>query len=408
MVRVTGSILGGSACDPVDKPGLSELNTVLMNGDSTQIAKVASVQHQLLKGLGKHDLLRFVSETDRVNFHTNCVSSDLAVQLRLLAHHLLRPSLTDASMETAKENLSAAIRNDQKDLDERANQLLIRSLLAKNSRFTPPEMNKKLSSIEKLTVSDINAFRTKYVVPAATTIVIAGAIDFNLAKRLVTESLKDWTSAIKPECATLVANERQVSRVALAATDTTNVRLAIGKLLPTAKNQPQFAHLMLADCVLSKHPLYSRLAKLKAQQARSSLSMSSTIRPMASKSAWILELTVPQTNALAVSNGLKEQINAFSTNGLSAQELTEAKRFLPGELAVTRLDSLYSSADTILDGITGGDTFDYWFKLPTKLESANLPDVNSFIKDAFQPDKACVVVAGDSKAIKQVSSLQAK
>jgi predicted Zn-dependent peptidase len=316
--------------------------------------------------------------------------------------------MTDVALESAKDSLSSAIRNDQKDLDERANQLLLRSLLAKNSRFTPPEMNKKLDSIEKLTVSDINAFRTKYLVPAATTIVIAGAIDFNLAKRLVTDAFKDWTSGIKPECATLQANERQVSRVALAASDATNIRLAIGKLLPTAKNQPQFAHLMLADCVLSKHPLYSRLAKLRAQQSRASLSMNSTIKPLASKSAWILELTVPQTSALAVSKGLKEQLNTFSSNGLSAQELNEAKRFLPGDLAVTRMDSLYSSADTILDGITGGDTFDYWFKLPLKIESANLPDVNSFIKDAFQPDKACVVVAGDSKAIKQVSSLQAK
>lgn len=407
VVRISGAVRAGHVYDPPGKPGVSEVAVACFNGSSARISKENSAKLQSQIGLDRPDQIRFFDGREQISFHTTCLSQDLGTQLKLISHHLTDPQLDDTALSAARNTVAGAIKRRQNTIQDRANRLILQNLLSDKSQFNPPGPHELLASVLKITADDVNQFRTANVSPSTTTIVIAGNVDPQQAQRLVAGTFNAWQGKGKPPSVTAQPNKRQVTKVSLPNDEPVKVELALGRLLSTPASQPEYARLLLADCALIKHPLYARLTNLKrVTDLDESVSMQSTIMPMASQCAWILNVRLPEAKLAGITGAIKQQFDEIGSTGLTQQELDEMKRFIGGQVSVNRLSDVVHSGDSIVDAVSTDREPDYWFNLPSAIEATALADVNRFIKDEFRPDKACVVVAGSKKAIKLVPSFR--
>lgn len=407
VIRISGAVRAGHVYDPVNKPGLSDTTVALMNGSSAKISKENSARMQAQNGLDRADQIRFFEGREQISFHTSCLVQDLATQLKLISHHLTDPALDDASLSAARNTVAGTIKRRQNTVQDRANRLLLQNLLSDKSQFNPPSPHELLASVLKITADDINQFRGSNIAPSTTTIVLSGNIDPQDANRLVTSALGQWQGKAKTPAVSAQANKRLVTKVNLPSDDNVRVELALGRLLPTPVSQPEYARLILTDCALLKHPLYARLTNPKKMpDLDDSVSIQSILMPMAQQCAWILDVNLTEAKLPGITGAIKQQFRELLTTGLSNSELSEMKRFISGQVCVNRLNDVIHSADSIIDAVSTDREPDYWFNLPSAIEATALGDVNQFIKNEFQPDKACVVVAGSKKAIKLVPSFR--
>lgn len=407
VIRISGAVRAGHVYDPVNKPGLSDTTVALLNGSSAKISKENSANMQAQNGLDRADMIRFFEGREQISFHTSCLVQDLATQLKLLSHHLTDPSLDDTALSAARNLVAGTIKHRQNTTQDRANRLLLQNLLSEKSQFNPPSPHELLASVLKITADDINQFRTANIAPATTTIVLAGNIEPEQANRLVAGALGHWQGKAKTPSVSAQPNKRLVSKVNLPTDENSRVDLAIGRLLPTPVSQPEFARLLLADCALLKHPLYARLMNHKRMpELDDTVSMHTILMPMAAQCAWILDVNLTEAKLPGITGAIKNQFRELITTGLNSAELGEMKRFISGQVSVNRLGDVIHCADSIVDAVSTEREPDYWFNLPSVIEKTALGDVNQFIKNEFQPDKACVVIAGSKKAIKLVPSFR--
>ncbi len=407
IVRITGAVRAGHVYDPPAKPGLSDVTVSLMNGGSAKISKENSAKMQAQIGLDRSDLIRFFEGREQITFHTNCLAQDLATQLKLISHHLTDPQTDDTALSAARNLVVSTIKKRQNTTQDTANRLLLQNLLADKSQFNPPSPHELQASVLKITAEDINQFRANNVAPSTTTIVLAGNIDPAQAQRLVTNAFKDWQGRAKSPAISAQANKRQVSKVNLPNDEPVKVEIALGRLLSTPAARPEYAKLLLTDCAMIKHPLYARLTNPKRMiDLDDTVSIQSTIMPMAAQCAWIMNVRLTEPKIRGISSSIKQQFKELATTGITSQELAEMKRFIAGQVCVNRLADVFHSGDSIVDAVSTDREPDYWFNLPLAIESTSITEVNQFIKEEFQPERACVVVAGDKKAIRLVPSFR--
>ncbi|MBX9693752.1 MAG: insulinase family protein, partial [Cyanobacteria bacterium] len=353
VVQIAGCISAGSPYDPPDKSGIAELNVELMNGDSTKISRENSVKHQQRNGLSARDLINVELDREYLKFQAACSVSDLELELKLLTHHLLNPLLTEEALKTAKAKVAAKVKKRFESPDDNTQRLLLSSLLDKNSSFAPSSPRVQMQSTDQITMDDVSSFRAATMSPAATTIVLSGNITLQSAIAAVNGAFKDWRATARAPRAVILPERRRVTKVTVPTESGTSVKMAVGKLLPlTADN----TRILLADCVLSTHPLYARLLDLKHSPANKSLHIASDILPLSSTCAWVLNLDVPDNGVRDASNMLKQKLQTFSRDGINASEFEEAKKFVSGQIAVSKLNNVENSARAIVDSVIANGT----------------------------------------------------
>ncbi len=402
IIQIAGCTAAGSPYEPPDKSGVAELNVELMNGDSTKITRENSVKHQQRSGLSAKDLINVELDREYIKFQAACSVSDFEQELKLLTHHLVSPLLTEESLKAAKSRVATKVKKRFETADDNTERLLLSSIVDKNSSFAPMSPRTQMTSTEQITMDDVSAFRAATMSPTTTTIVVSGNITLQAATAAVTAAFRDWRTASHAPRAVLLPEKRRVTKVTVPTESGTSVKMAVGKLLHIPADNTR---ILVADCVLSTHPLYARLLDLKHRQANKSLHMTSDIVPLSNSCAWVLNLDVPDLGVRDASNTLKSKLQVFSRDGISAFEFEEAKKFVVGQTAVSRLNSVENSARSIVDSIIASGSPSTIFQTDALASSLKLELINKFIRDEFQPSRSCMVAVGEKKAIRQLATL---
>lgn len=408
VIRVSGAVRAGQVYDPDNKPGLSDVVVALMNGGSAKITKENSVRMQNQIGLDKSDQIRFFEGREQIRFTTSCLGQDLGTQLKLIRNHLTDPLIDETNLSNARNAVANSIKRRQNTPEDRANRILLQNLLSNASKFNPPDPHDSWASVLKITAEDVNAFKANNIAPSTTSIVLSGNIDQDVAQRLVASAFRDWSGKAKAPAIGTQPNKRQVTKVTLPLEDATKLDIALGRLLPVPVNKNNYVRLLLVDCALTKHPLYARLINSSRMKVEitDAMNMHSTLLPLSQQCAWILNFQVTEAELRGIAGSVKQQLREIGTAGLSAQELNEMKRFVAGQICVTRLCDTAGSADSVIDALSMDREADYWFRQPSRVEQTTLGDMNQFIKDDFQVERACLVATGNKKAIKLVPSFK--
>jgi len=406
VVHIEGVVKAGSAYDPADNPGLSELNVALMNGDSTPISRSKSELHQANRGLGPKDLIVFSPGLNDISFKTRCLSKNAAVQLKLLSHHLTRPLLTEASMEAAIKRVRNLSETTHKDPSGLAEEFLLRNLLASKSPYAPPEIHKKLKSIESAKMDEIAEFRQKYLVPSSTTIVMVGDITLEAASQHVENAFKNWRGNPQTTSPAVEANKKRVLKVVVPAHDSTELNLTVGRLLenPEARD---YTKLLLVDSILFKHPLYARLKKKGGSICNvKGASASSMVTPLSSRTAWSLSVNGPSSEATPLFRELKAGLHEFTRQGFSKTELHEMRKYVSGNILLERLSNIDSAGSSLIEAVRLGRNPSFWTEIDDFLRATDLDDLNLYISEELKPDESVLVVTGEKRTLREARNFK--
>ena len=278
LVQIYGAVRAGSVYEHSDEKGMSALLSALLDMGNTRINKQQLVNTQSDLGLPPEAMLKFISTAENIIFHTNCLNTDFSSQMHQMFDCLLEPRL-QTDFEGAKSDLFSSLRRAEKRPEIRIERILLRSLIAPNCAYYPVHPEEQISNIGNFKPSDLSDFYHKHVTPANSVVVVCGAVKASDVFDLFEQLTQGWilntqafanTAASKDQIE-LLLSDRAAYKSSLFLPPTNSAEIVFGRIIsaPNIKQTINYkAALLIADCALSSHPIFSHVGEQFDLKAR--------------------------------------------------------------------------------------------------------------------------------------------
>jgi zinc protease len=376
----------GAAYDPAGKEGLASFLSQMLDEGAGDMDSLAF--HQALE----NNAIRYAADTGQdiitVSMQTLSEHKEEALNLLLL-------SLTKPRFDTeATTRIRASIISDLVQLEEEPNYIASRQWkelafaghpYSRLRRGTP-------ESLKSVTHEDLRHFaQTHFFAGKAPVISVVGDI--------TADDIRDWPlPALTPRANTPTLPDVQIPdgnapHVVMHAVPQTVV---IASLPALKRDDPQFYALQLLNQILGGNSITSRLGSEMRNKRGLTYHVGTDIEVMdhaAFISANFATRNAQANEALSVFNTVLKDI---SENGISEQELKEAKNYLIGSFPLEH-DTQNEMAGLMIGIQHFRLGIDYPQKRNALIERVTLPDVNALAKK-FLSHTPLVVMAGNPQA----------
>ncbi len=414
IVQVVGATKAGSAYEPNGKRGIATLAAQLMNNATSKLNHSQLIKAQDEIGLPPDAMIKFDAGMETIGFKTRCLTRDFADQIGRLGACMKDPGLQESDVDKARGDAIASLKRYDDKISNRVERALYRSLLAPETSYYPMDLMQMVKDLGPLKAADAKSFIQSYITPKSTTIVLTGDIDLDTATRLVERATEGWTEKGDRKTPAAQTSARRVLKTSIPLNDDhSEAMVMIGRLVPVSPYDEDYPALLLADCALTNHPIFSRLVLRMSDDIANASSLSadeidSRFKSMANLTAWTLSVPVQSSVVSRTVTPVQVELKKFVRTGLSAEELAEVKRFLTGALPTRHMSSTDDAAEFILECSLAGaapDCLPVWLSY---IRGAQLEGINRFIKTTFRPDLSSLVIAGNRKSIGQVRAASVK
>lgn len=414
IVQIVGATKAGAAYEPNGKRGIATLAAQLMNNGTSKLNRTQLIKAQDEIGLPSDAMIKFDAQMETINFKTRCLSRDFADQIVRIGALLRDPALQDSDVEKARQDAVQTLKRFDDRVGNRVDRALFRSLLAPETSYYPVDVMQMAKDLGPLKAADAKAYLSSHVTPKSTTIVITGDIDLDSAVRMVERATEGWVEKGDRKTPTAQTSSRRVLKTSIPISDdNSEAMVMIGRLVPVSQYDEDYPALLLADCALTNHPIFSRLVlrmsdEIATASTLSADEISSRFKSLANMTAWTLTVPVQSSVVSRTVTPVQVELKKFVKTGLSQEELAEVKRFLSGALPTRYMSTTDDSAEFILECSLAGaapDCLPVWLSY---IRSAQLDAINRFIKTTFRPDLSSLVIAGSRKSIGQVRAASVK
>lgn len=407
IVQIIGAVRAGDVYDPPGKRGVSAVTAACLNYGSSRHNRSQLWQLQEDIGLPPPAMLKFEGGTETITFQTRCLSRDFALQVGNLADILTGPAFTDSDVEKAKQETSGAFKRADDSLAGRVERALLRSLIVPGSAYYPGDWGDLIRSVSALKAPDLKSFHQQYIVPGATTIVIAGDVTAEQAVHVLEKALATWTGKGVHTRPPVQVASRKIMRTTLPTREGAESMMCIGQLLGAPGNRQEYAQVMAALCVLVGHPIIARVGQswgaepVLAQKVGLG-AVQSRLEPVGNLLKWSLSLVSPADAMAKAMQALLSETRKLAKAGVAPEELVEVKRYLTGAVPVRQMASLSVAARSILDSVTAGGEADFVPRLLGALSASTAESVNRTIRSLLKPDEATMVIAAGPQTMKNI------
>ncbi|HEY9682752.1 MAG TPA: insulinase family protein [Oculatellaceae cyanobacterium] len=402
IVQISGAIKAGDVFEPTNKKGLSALLVQLLNDGPAKSSRHEIQQQQEDMGLSQPAMLKFENSIETINFQSRCLSKDFLREMNLIGSCLKGLSFEDADCDKAKNDFYATAKSSEDTTNVRVNRALLRSFMQPGSAYFPADPREKAHAVSSLKAPDLKEFAGQHLTPDSAVIVVAGDIAADLAFMQIERSLDGWSNASSKHGALPLAaeNSRKVLKVSLPDSDIKGkTLLTVGRLMPSQSEKKDFAALLIADCALTNHPIFSRLAqRLNTDpNLESNLAfedMESRYVPLSNMVSWSLTVPVNPHLVQKTSTAIQTELKRFAKSGITAEELAEVKRYLASAIPVRMMPSCAETAKHVLTEYLQDAESNIPWQLISRVRATDLATINNFIKTEFKPDQSVLIVAG--------------
>lgn len=414
IVQVVGATKAGTAFEPSGKRGVATLAANLMSNSTSKINHMQLIKSQDEIGLPPDAMIKFEAGMETITFKTRCLTRDFADQIARLGACLKDPGLQDSDVDKARADAVQTVRRYDERITNKVESALYRSLIAPDTSYYPMDVAQTIKDLGALKAADAKAFMQTYISPKSTTIVLTGDIDLDTATRLVERATDGWTDKGDRKTPTAQTSSRRVLKTSIPLNDNqTEAMVMIGRLVSVSPYDEDYPALLLADCALTNHPIFSRMVLRMSDDVANASSLSadeisSRFKSIANMTAWTLSVPVQQSVVSRTVTPVQVELKKFVKTGLSPEELAEVKRFMAGALLTRHMSSTDDSAEFILECSLAGAAPDCMQAWQAYIRNAQLEAVNRFIKTTFRPDLSSLVIAGSRKSIGQVRAASVK
>ncbi len=410
-VQIIGAVKAGEAYEPVGKRGVSAVLAQSMADGSPKYSHQLAVSVQDELGIAPSAMVRFDSGPQWISFQTRCLSRDTGTLLGLLASQLHDPLIKDADVEHAKQVVIDRVKHTEDTVKARVKRALMQGLIAPNTSFYPLEPMDKARFVGALKASDLSDFHSQAIRPDATTIVFVGDISLSQALELTERSFAVWSGKSTAKKVLVQANPRRMLKSSMTIDKRQDTMVTIGRLVDTGLGRPDYPLLLLSDCALTSHPIFSRFAQKISGELGLSSSMSledlaSDVESLPGTTVWSIDMPLVSNLMPVAVRSIQAELKKFGRTGLTAEEYSEVRLYLTGALPVRWMANSQLAAHSILESVVLDGACDPLPLLQQGIRSSSLDSLNRFVRTTFKPDRATVVIAGTKQAIGQIHGLR--
>lgn len=391
-VVISGTLNAGSYFEPRTKPHLAEITAAMLSAGSRRYSRLQLAQE--LESLGAQ--LEFDTDNFVLSFEGKCLRRDLKRLLSLLAEQLLFPTFPEEELEKLKKQAIAELMQDKEDTYLRAYERLTQMAFRPDSPYYRHTPERLISSVEAISIKDVESFYHKYYSGASMVVSIVGDIDANIATEEVRRLFEGWRSGIRQKidvAPTPLPNASDKQYVQMS--DKANVDIFIGHPGGVRRSSPDYHAAILANHALGQSTLSSRLGlQVRDTEGLTYGIISRFFEVGLGDGLWAISVSVSPENVHRAIDSSMKVLRNYTRDGITDKELAESKSSIIGAFKVG-LSSNSGIADMLLEMELHSLGLDYIDRYPEYINSVSKEDVNRAIRRYFHPDKVLIAIAGE-------------
>ncbi|HEU4595813.1 MAG TPA: pitrilysin family protein [Pyrinomonadaceae bacterium] len=391
-VSLRGSLRAGSYFEPKDKPGLARVVAGMLERGTRRRTKLELARD--LESVGAE--VEFSADPFAVQISARALAQDFPALLSALAEMLREPSFPADELEKLKQQLVAAIQEQQSDTRSRAYERLSQTIFDEANPFYTHAGERLVESINSITVEDARAFHEKFYGGRSLILAVAGDVRAAEAQRLFEAAFASFGGPESVEINVTDPEPREVAgREFVLLQDKANVDILLGAAAPLRRDARDFYAATLANGALGESTLSSRLGLQVRDVEGLTYGIGSRFRaPSLAAGPWYISVSVNPGNVERAIESALRVLKEYVEHGVREDELEDEKSSAIGSFKVS-----LSTNGGIASALWNAEFYrlglDYIDRYPQLINAVTVAEVNAAIRKYFRPDRLTVVVAGD-------------
>jgi zinc protease len=259
-------------------------------------------------------------------------------------------------------------------------------------------LDESIAALKASTLEQVKHFHSTFYGASNSEFALVGAFDSASVQTQLTQLFGDWKSQKAYNRLKAETKLAKPGAIQLEAPEKANAFFLAGLPLALQDSQTEFVPLQLANRVLGggvKSRLLDRLRQKDGLSygAGSQLSASS-FEP---SGMWVLYAIYAPQNLAKLKAGVQEELARFIKDGITAEELADAKKGWQEERKISRAQDRALAAGHVAQ-TAANRTLAFVEKVDAQIEATTLEEVNAAIRTSLDPAKFLNIYAGDFAA----------
>jgi len=396
-VALHGLVLAGRQEDPA-KPAVPLLTAVMVSRGTKTHDKLEL--SRMLEDRGAN--LAINGDVSEATITGSALSRDTGTLLNVLADELSNATFPEAEIAKAKSELKANLLRAYDNTGVRARERLTRLVYAKGHPFYAPEPSEMLASLDAAGAADLRAFYRDRYVGSGIILSIVGDVDRARVMEQVESLFGGIPKGTRPNYdIPRTAANTPPQQVLETMHGKANVDFVYGEASGLRRTDPDWEASIVANAALGQSAMTSRIGKrVRDTEGLSYNLFSRFLLSDYYDGVWMVDVAVAPQNAAKALHSTLDEIQRYSKEGISEDEMEVAKSYFAGNYQV-RLGSNAGVAFSLTYAEKYGYGPSYLDDFPARVRAVTRDQVNKVIRDRIRPDKLNLVVAGDFEKIPQ-------
>jgi zinc protease len=313
---------------------------------------------------------------------------------------LRKPTLSPKEFELLVQESIAGLESQRSEPNAMGSQAMALALdvYKKGDVRAARSLDESIASFKAIKLDQVKQFHSMYYGANNSEFALVGDFDSYAIKLQLAQLFGDWKSTKTYARLKSEAKPPKAQAIQLEAPDKANAFFLAGLPLALQDTQAEFVPLQLANRVLGggiKSRLFDRLRQKEgiSYDAGSQLSASS-FEP---SGMWVMYAIYAPQNLSKMKASLQEELVKFVKDGITAEELADAKKGWQEERKISRAQDRALAASHVALTAANRSAL-YLEKTDAQIESATLEEVNAAIRKSFNPAQFLNVYVGDFAA----------
>ena len=334
-------------------------------------------------------------QTVTVRFDT--LRKNLPEVLNLLRDILRKPTFASKEFELLVQEGKASLESQRSEPNAMGSLAMSLALdvYKKGDIRAARSLDDSIAALKSAKLEQVKQFHRTFYGVNNSEFALVGDFDSDAVRVQLNQLFGDWKSTKNYTRLKAETKRPKAESLQLEAPDKANAFFLAGLPLALQDTHPEYVPLQLANRVLGggvKSRLLDRLRQKDGLSygAGSQLS-ASTFEP---SGMWVLYAIYAPQNLGKLKDGVQEELAKFVKDGITAEELADAKKGWQEERKISRAEDRALAANHVAH-TSANRTMAYTEKIDAQIEATTLEEVNAAIRKTLDPSKFLNVYAGD-------------
>jgi zinc protease len=388
-ITFRGRLLAGALYDTDKTSGLSHFSVAAMQRGSRK-----RTFQKLNDELDRYGISFGVGAgMETIGFGGKSLTEDFDRLLDIAADILLHPVFPRLEIEKLRAEILADLEEADQDTGHVAYREF-RALCYPSSHPYHRLSDGRRETIKRLTIDSLRGFHERFFCPDVMSIVVVGDIRASQAVEKIQRAFGQWkrripsNSHVIPDAPKL----KQIVRKVKPLEGKTQADIVLG-YPALRRNDPDYYALSLGDLIFGRLGLYGRLGQKVRDEHGLAYYVYSSLEANVGAGPWTVRAGVNPKNIDRAIDGILEEINRLRSGPVSQDELSEARDFVTGSLAL-RVETNEGVAGTLGEIEQFGLGLDYLQRYPEIIRGISSEQIHAAVQKYAQIEKYVLTIAG--------------